>query len=227
MIEPRQHLRRDVTTEVQQRLLAGDLPVGRINESRLAEELGVSRTPLREALVVMEQRGLLDSAMGRGFLLLPLNREEAQELYPLLAVLEPMAVRLGAQLLVTRAAELDQLLDAMTRASDLEALLRLSARWSTVLVEACPNRRLAHMLRDLHRLSARYERATLNRGFAVADALEKHRRIVAALAIADSETAGALIAQSWNDCLQSLLSWLEPAPTEGKRKPGKRGSPDR
>lgn len=219
MIRDRQPLRRDVTTEVLQRLLAGQLPVGRINESALADDVGVSRTPLREALVVLEQRGLIDSAMGRGFLVRPLNREEASELYALLAVLEPMALRVSATALRSQAPVMHGLLDAMSLAYDPERVLELSSQWSQLLVTACPNRKLRSILEDLHRLSARYERATLEHGFAVEDALGKHRAIVNALESSDVERACALVADTWGDCLASLLTWLEPAaPTPSRRK---------
>ena len=52
---------------------------GRINESALAEELGISRTPLREALLVMEQRGMLETTLGRGFNVRALCREKPQK----------------------------------------------------------------------------------------------------------------------------------------------------
>lgn len=212
MLTHRTHLRRDITAEVQERLLSGALPVGRINESTLSAELGVSRTPLREALLVMEQRGLLQSAMGRGFLLQPLNREEASELYALLAVLQPMAVRLGIAKLQKQARKLDALLDAMAAGADHAELLELSARWGVILVECCPNRRLAGYLLDLLRLSARYERANLAQGFPVADALDTHRRIVATIAEGDGESAACQIAATWDSCLAALLRWLPAAP---------------
>ncbi|KFN44835.1 GntR family transcriptional regulator [Arenimonas oryziterrae] len=218
MIEQRQPLRRDVTTEVLERLLAGHLPVGRVNESELADDIGVSRTPLREALVVLEQRGLIDSAMGRGFLVRPLNREEAGELYPLLSVLEPFAFRLSADELRRQAPILRGILSDMAVAYSPDALLALSGEWSHVLVTACPNKKLRSMLEDLHRLAARYERATLERGFAVEAALGKHEAIVDALETGDVERACSLVAETWNDCLASLMQWLEPAPPMPVRK---------
>lgn len=214
MLTNRQHLRRDVTAEVQQRLLSGQLPIGRINESQLAEELGVSRTPLREALLVLEQRGLLASAMGRGFLLLPLNREEASELYPLLGALEPLAVRLGMRGLQAQAGALHALLDAMLAAGDHDTLLARSRQWSALIAAACPNRRLVAMLDDLHRLAARYERAALEHGFPVADAMAKHRAIADAIGKGDAGRAATLVAETCEDCLAALLRWLPSAPRQ-------------
>ena len=208
MITNRTHLRTDVTTEILQRLGDTRLAVGRINESELAEELGISRTPLREALVVMEQRGLIDSAMGRGFIVRPLHREEASELYPLLAVLEPMALRLGFDGVRRSASELRDVVHAMQKTGHADDLLKLSQRWGDVLLAHCPNVRLRRFVEDLHRLAARYERAALERGFPVGSALVKHLAIVDAIEAGDVDNACKLLGETWQDCLAALLQWL-------------------
>jgi len=217
MIQPRRHLRSDVTAEVQDRLLSGLLPVGRINESDLAAELGISRTPLREALLVMEQRGLIESAMGRGFLVRGLSLSEAEELYPLLSVLEAMAVRTAGPALAARVPQLRELLDGMRREHDPEQLAALGQQWAACLVEACPNRKLAAILADLHRLSTRYERRNLANldlrlGSDLGPALAKHQAFVDALADADYDRAAELIAATCQDCLAMLRRNLSSPP---------------
>ena len=64
-----------------------------VASASLARELGVSRTPLREALIGLADRGLLVSAPGRGFLVPPFDPDEARRLYPLVAELEALALR--------------------------------------------------------------------------------------------------------------------------------------
>jgi len=219
MIQPRRHLRSDVTTEVQARLLAGQLPVGRINESELAAELGISRTPLREALLVMEQRGIVESAMGRGFLVRPLTLAEAEELYPLLAVLEPMALRAAGPALAACVPKLRQLLRQMAETDDPDRLASLGQDWGECLRETCPNRKLATMLADLHRLSARYERANIAQlgrvpGLELAPLLAHHGRIVDAIEHGDYDQAAELTGASWRGCLAALRLHLPPTPAE-------------
>jgi DNA-binding GntR family transcriptional regulator len=75
-------------------ILSAALPPGvRVNEVALARELGISRTPLREALFGLEREGLVISHPRRGFFVSPLDVKDAREVYPLLATLEasPMA----------------------------------------------------------------------------------------------------------------------------------------
>lgn len=90
----RQPLRTDVAAEVQGRIIDGRLPAGtRINESHLSAELGISRTPLREAMLCLMAEGALTSDMGRGFRVPPLDGRELSDLLELLSLVYEAAVR--------------------------------------------------------------------------------------------------------------------------------------
>src|SRR4051812_4262762 len=67
----------------------------RINEVRLSEALGVSRTPLREALNRLQAEGALTSAPGLGYRVLPLTVEELEQLYDIRPILDPEALRMA------------------------------------------------------------------------------------------------------------------------------------
>jgi DNA-binding GntR family transcriptional regulator len=211
MINHRNPLRTDVLDEVCLRWADGRLPPGRINESALADELGISRTPLREALLIMEQRGMLESTMGRGFQVPPLTREEAEELYPLLSVLEAMALRLVAPALQGRVAELRDLLARMAATDDPHQLNQLGADWSKAVIGDCPNQRLLQLLQHLYRHASRYEHATLQRGFPVASAIAQHHAIVDAIEAGDIDLAVQRLAGTWSRCLDALRTWLPTA----------------
>lgn len=87
-------LREELRQAVLQRILRGVLPPGsRIIESKLSEELGVSRTPLREALLHLEQQGFVRSDLARGFSVEPLSQQEVREIYPIIWTLEGLALR--------------------------------------------------------------------------------------------------------------------------------------
>ena len=77
-------------------ILDGRLPAGeRINEVRLAAQLGVSRTPLREALARLANEGALRDEPRRGYFVKPLTGEEVRAIYPIRAILDPAALRLA------------------------------------------------------------------------------------------------------------------------------------
>ena len=92
----RKPLRTDVGAEILGRIIDGRLPSGtRINESHLAEELGISRTPLREAMLCLTTDGALDSDMGRGFQVPHLEGREITDLLNTLAVIMPTSLSSG------------------------------------------------------------------------------------------------------------------------------------
>ena len=99
----RMPLRQEARKAVLEWILDGTLSPGSdVNEASLAASLGVSRTPLREALLALEQDGFLVSETGRGFRVVPLTERDVEEIYPMLWTLEGLAVRDGANLTVER-----------------------------------------------------------------------------------------------------------------------------
>lgn len=170
MIE-RKPLRADVQKEILARLADQRLaPGSRVNESHLSAELGVSRTPLREAMLALEASGFLGSDVGRGFKVPPLVAGPFREAQVVLAHLAPLALALSAPV-PARLMELQNLVGRARlrlgaapadRAADLAPL---SQRWSQIVLESCPNRTLQRDIARLEALSVRSWREALRRGF--------------------------------------------------------------
>ena len=90
-------LRDVVATEMRRLILDGTLRPGeRLIEDRLAEQLGVSRNPVREAIRVLEGEGFLDVAARRGSFVATLSAKQAADLFEIRLVLEPLGARLAA-----------------------------------------------------------------------------------------------------------------------------------
>jgi DNA-binding GntR family transcriptional regulator len=167
----RKALRADVQKEILARLADQRLaPGSRVNESHLSAELGVSRTPLREAMLGLEAAGFLGSDVGRGFLVPPLVAGPFREAQQVLARLVPLALAQTAPA-PQRLMELQNLVGRARlrlgaapaeRAADLAPV---SQRWSLLLLEGCPNRTLGHDIARLEALSVRAWREALRRGF--------------------------------------------------------------
>jgi DNA-binding GntR family transcriptional regulator len=144
MIIERRPLRADVGAEILGRIIDGRLPSGtRINESHLALDLGISRTPLREAMLCLVTEGALGADMGRGFKVPHLVGREVVELLETLAVLLPTAVRQGGPFEIRDQVE----------ARNLLARARLHAGEPTAFCEHC------HLL--LRRIARQSANATL------------------------------------------------------------------
>ncbi len=168
----RKPLRRDVQKEILARLADHRLAAGtRINESHLSADLGISRTPLREAMLGLEATGFLASDMGRGFIVPPLSRREFQQVQAMLGELAPYALSLALPLPSARVMELNNLL-GRARMRVLQsgpeqggALAELVFRWSFLSIAGCPNQILVADVNRLDALSRRYWSETVTRGF--------------------------------------------------------------
>jgi len=123
---PKKSHQQSVTDRLRAMILEGDLPPGEhLQEIPLAERMGVSRTPVRTALSVLGQEGLLDYRPKRGHVVRRFSVEEVIDGYEVRAMLEGMACRIAAERGLSPGAE--QLLrDAVTRGDEILSVGRLT-----------------------------------------------------------------------------------------------------
>ena len=197
----RKPLRAQVQREIRERIVDGRLPAGgSLNEIRLAGELGISRTPLREAMLGLEATGFLQSAMGRGFLVPPLEAPEFRDLATVLARLEPLALELSPELSGGRVMELQNLLQRARMAAGpggprgAAAAAGLLPGFAAVIFAACPNVPLARDVLRLEALTARYWFAAVMAGFAPDPLLDHAQAVYGELQGRRRERAAALVA---------------------------------
>ncbi|WP_284746561.1 GntR family transcriptional regulator [Amycolatopsis sp. RTGN1] len=200
-------LRSDLTEEITARVLDGRFAAGaRVNEVHLARELGVSRTPLREALIGLADRGLLVSAPGRGFLVPPFDLDEARRLYPLVAELEALALRWTSPLELAGLpdaldAVADEMAGALERGADLS---EVDERWHALLLSRCPNAHLLRLIGQTKPLLKRYESCYFGGAARAGESIGEHRRIAAALRDGDLAAASAVLVRNWVKALAYL-----------------------
>src|SRR5918993_2088502 len=129
-------------------ILSGDMPIGYQRlEPALALQLGMSRTPVHEALVRLQDEGYVELQPRRGMRVLPLSPRDIREITALLACLEVEAAeRTAARRLPPEAlAAFDAAIDAMDRAleaGDIEGWNRADYHFHLLLIESCGNRHL-------------------------------------------------------------------------------------
>ena len=207
-------LRNEVRRLLLERLLQGEpAPGAGIHEAELAAELGVSRTPLREALLALEWEGFVRTEPGRGFSVQPLTAREADEIYPMLWTLEGLALRSQTEV-EPWLAELDRL-NARLEAGkdDPAAALKLDGRWHDVLLAACSNRSLLDAIAALKNRTYRYEYLYMRDSGRVITSVIQHAAIVDALREGDRDEAARRLEANWRVSLEFLMPWLT---TEGK-----------
>ena len=183
-----------------------------LQEAALAAQLGVSRTPVREALARLASEGLV-IADGRTFAGPELAAADVEEIYALRFLLEPEALREIARLSPARPllAPLRRALEDMVsaqEAGDGEAFMDANSRFRSAWMELVPNRRLAHVI-GLYADHTRYLRvATLHDQAVRAGVIRRLRRLLSALAGANAAAAAAVMRGHLKEARRILLSQL-------------------
>jgi DNA-binding GntR family transcriptional regulator len=159
----RKPLRDELYKDILARIEDGSLPAGaRINETHLSSKLGISRTPLREAMLGLEAQGFLASDMGRGFMVPRLDVQEFTEIQLVLTELKPLALSVSFPLPPGRIMELHNQLGQARLGTDKPgpdrpvALVNMVYRYSRLLLGTCANNLLAADIARLDGLARRY-----------------------------------------------------------------------
>lgn len=165
-------------------------PGDRLREEEVAERLGVSRTPVREALGRLQEKGLLEAAPGRGLAIAVLNMQQIFELYAIRGELEGLVARFAAQ--HATEVEIANLERLNTQFSEAEAPLeaaRLNRLFHARLYDAARNRYLRAAVEDLQESIALLPVTTFVQQGRLALAVQEHGAIIAAIAARDPEAA--------------------------------------
>lgn len=207
-------LRDEVYRQILERVQRGDLAGGaRIRDADLAAQLGVSRTPVREALLRLTREGVLDASMGHGFRVRPLEPAEIREVGAILGQLESLALRLSP---APSPARLDQLRDIDRRLErtrgDASACLDLEDEWHRVLLEECPNRRLLDLIVSLRGVPRRYLAAYMRDAGRISLSTQPHARILQALKEGGRDSGAAVFDQQWRRAVAELEAWTSRGP---------------
>lgn len=163
-------------------------------ESELALQLGLSRTPVREAMLRLQQEGLVAVTPRHGMRVLPIAAADLREIYAVLTALEPMAAELLARRadpaagLQPLAAACDAM-EAALAARDRSAWAAADAAFHLGLAALCGNRRLEAMVMQVWEQSHRARLATLQQRPLPARSTAEHRRVLQAIAAGQAERA--------------------------------------
>jgi DNA-binding GntR family transcriptional regulator len=198
-------------------ILSGELaPGSRISEPGVAERLGVSRVPVREALRGLEAMGLVVARKNVGVFVREFSPREVADLYELRAVLDGHAgARAGALPGAPRRA-LSRTLQSATaamraaaRRRDLPAYYAENLRFHWAIVEACGNGKLAEAYRGVVQQLHLWRLKNLSRPVGMAASIAEHEAIAKAVREGDAATAGRLLADHVGAACQRLEAHLQ------------------
>ena len=199
-----------VYLDILQRIQRGGIgSASRIRDITIASELGVSRTPVREALQRLAREGLLTADAGRGFRLPPLDPSELRDVGTILIALEPLALDQApdpAHVTLTRLGDIVRRLE-QTR-GDIPGCIELDDEFHRVLLQESPNRRLLSLVGGLRRTIRRYLHHYLERGGRVSLSSLPHARILDALGAGDRASARQLLERKWRRGIEEIASAL-------------------
>ena len=181
-----EQLERDILSGVYAR---GEL----FSEMGLSKQLGVSRTPVREAIRRLEQENLLEDA-GRGLQVVGISREDMRDMYEIRMRIEGEAGRRAAGRIT------DEELREMREALDLQRyyvekgdssdqIKNLDSRFHELLYRACGSKAYCDTLLTLHKKITKYRRASVTKQSRAIRSLEEHEGIYSALAAHDPDAA--------------------------------------
>lgn len=187
----------------------------RINEVHLAARLGVSRTPLREALARLAQEGALSNVPRIGWFVRPLSLEEFEQVYPIRSYLDPEALRLAGLPGTARLQRLEALNARIADETDADAIIALDDEWHLELVADCPNKVLLDLIGQFIRRTRRYEIALMRERRNVDVATRNHRQIMAALARRDLDAACLALRHNLETGFEPIAAWLRERETRG------------
>jgi DNA-binding GntR family transcriptional regulator len=204
-----------VYVTLREHLCSGWVPSGQpLQEVALAAQLGVSRTPVREALARLASEGLLGSD-GRSFIMPSLSEADIDDIYELRLLLEPEAIRQVAKRIRGRAQiapfreQIAAMVDANTK-NDVAAFMEANYRFRAAWLEIVPNRRLLRAI-ELYADHVRYLRAlTLGDHEVRTVVLNGLKRIAAAVSAADGAGASAAMREHLLEAKRILRSSLTP-----------------
>ena len=187
-------------------------------EPEIARQLGMSRTPVHEAIIRLQEEGLVQVLPRRGILICPVSADDIREIYDVLIAVEGMAAALLAGLPPARAAAEADALDQATAAME-DALRRdqlgdwaaADDRFHRLLTERCGNRRLARIAATVRDQAHRARLVTLQLRPRPDASSAAHRRVTAAIragAPAEAEAAARAHRIGARDTLLPLLGQL-------------------
>ncbi len=195
IIENNSHsLTERVFSEIEQAILSGVYSVGdQLVESKISSELGVSRTPVREALKQLELEGLVTTIANKGTFVIGISTQDILDIYTIRVAVEGISSQLAAERIDAEGIkELENLVDLQefyVNKGDIPQILQLDKKFHEVIYEISGSRILKHTLASFHNQLKRARESSLLTAGRTLTAVKEHRDIFEAIAKGDAKKA--------------------------------------
>ncbi len=167
-----------------------------LKEVAIGEELGVSRTPVREAFRQLELEGLIQIVPNRGAYVTGITAKDVKDIYMIRSLLEGLCARLATEKITReQMEEMEEnvyLADFHASKGHMDQMAELDNRFHDILYEACDSKMLEHTLRDYHQYVLRVRQKTLSTNTRGRASNDEHRQIMEAIRKKDADQAEKL-----------------------------------
>lgn len=179
-----------------------------LREATLGKELGVSRTPVREALRQLELEGLVNIIPNKGAYVTGITEKDVHDIYMIRSMLEGLCVRWATQhITAEQLEELDEILLLSTyhlEKENPEQMTELDGRFHQVLYDASNSRILDHVLSDFHKYVQMARGNSVKTEERAVKSIEEHREILNAIKEKDADKAEKLATLHIRNVMENL-----------------------
>ena len=196
----------EVAELLRQRIFKRELEPGSwIDELKIAEDYGISRTPLREALKVLAAEGLITMKVRRGAYVTEVNEKDMTDIYHLLGLLESDAAGVVAARATTeQLKELQTIHDELeTATAQRERFFEVNERFHMRLLDIADNRWRSQMVADLRKVMKLNRHNSLFKSGRIAESLAEHRAVMSALQLRDASAATRTMLEHFRNGLEA------------------------
>jgi DNA-binding GntR family transcriptional regulator len=208
-IGDRYSLRARVYNTIRDKILSGTYHENEeLRENTLATELGVSRTPVREALRQLELEGLVSIIPNKGASVTGITTKDIHDIYMIRSYLEGLCAKWACENITNEQIEaLEEnlyLSDFHARRSHFDQIVDLDNKFHDLIYKASGSKILNHVLSDFHQYVERVRKITLSRPLRVEQTRKEHAAIVEAIKKRDSDLAEALANKHMMNTIENL-----------------------
>jgi DNA-binding GntR family transcriptional regulator len=203
-------LRSRVFSQLQNDILNGLYESGdSLIETKLSEEMGVSRTPIREALRQLELEGLVQSIPNKGVIVKGITEQDIRDIYTIRMLIEGLAARWAAEKATPQ--ELEELKEAVeleefyTAKNDRNHLIQFDSKFHDIIFRASKSKPLMHTLSTFHHYVQRARGISMMSPGRAAEVLEEHRAILQAIVDRDPFKAEKLTTEHVRNASSNLI----------------------
>ena len=197
-LKKHQTLREQIVSSLREAIIQGELNPGqKLTEPELAEKLGISRTPIREAFRQLESEGFLTVMPRRGAVVSRVSRKEIDDFYELKSLLEGYAARIGAEKInekgIDKLRKINDQLFELAEKDDVDAFFLKNDEFHNVFISYCGNEKLLEFLEHMVQKFMRFRLGALSVPGRLKKSVKQHKNIINAMARKDGRLAETMV----------------------------------